>query len=110
MLEGFQRVFLGKDRWYAIRIAESKLDKIKYIAAYQSQPISAITHFALVKQIRAYGDNGKFELIFAEAAKLLPKRIPLGDAGPGAMQGPRYTSLAKLKKAKSVKDLAKNAQ
>ena len=41
-LEGFERVFLGEDCWYAIRISGGMLHKIKYIAAYQTRPISAI--------------------------------------------------------------------
>ena len=37
-LEGFERVFIGEDCWYAIRISGGMLDKIKYIAAYWSSP------------------------------------------------------------------------
>ena len=32
------------------------LPKIKYIAAYQSQPVSAVTHFAPVDHIEPYGE------------------------------------------------------
>jgi hypothetical protein len=46
--EGFERVFLGENAWWAIRISGGMIPKIKYIAAYQSQPISAITHLAPV--------------------------------------------------------------
>ena len=49
--EGFEKVFLGEDCWYAIRISGGMLDKIKYIAAYQTQPVSAITHYAAVDRI-----------------------------------------------------------
>ena len=42
--EGFNEVFLGKNQWYAIRISSSMIDRIKYIAGYQTTPISAITH------------------------------------------------------------------
>ena len=57
--EGFKRVFLGENVWYAIRIGGGMLSRIKYIAAYQSAPIRAITHYATVKQIEPYGDEGK---------------------------------------------------
>lgn len=102
--EGFQEVFLGQHCWYAIRIGGGMLDKIKYIAAYQSNPVSAITHVAPVKQIEPYGDEGKYRLIFAEPAQKIGP-IPFGDAPSGSMQGPRYTSLAKLRAAKKVSDL-----
>ena len=102
--DGFERVFLGENSWHAIRIAGAMLDKIKYCAAYQASPISAVTHVAPVKQIEPFGDSGKYRLVFAEpASKIGP--IPFGDALPGSMQGPRYTTYAKLSKAKKVLDL-----
>jgi len=103
--EGFEKVFLGEHRWHAIRIAGGMLEKIKFIAAYQTQPVSAITHWAAVERIEAYGDRGKYQLIFSEpASKIGP--IPLGDAAAGSIQGPRYTSRASLLAAKKIGDLA----
>jgi hypothetical protein len=103
--DGFRKVFLGENCWYSIRIGGGMLPKIKYIAAYQTSPVSAITHHARVERIEPYGDEGKYRLIFAEPAKPLPKPIPFADAPQGSMQGPRYTSLAKLQSAKRVVDL-----
>lgn len=102
--EGFERVFLGENCWYAIRIAGGKLTKIKYIAAYQTQPISAITHYAPVDRIEPYGESGKYRVIFSEPAKEI-NPIPYGDLPAGAMQGLRYTSFQKLQKAQQVSDL-----
>jgi hypothetical protein len=102
--EGFEKVFLGENAWRAIRISGGMLPKIKYIAAYQTQPVSAITHIAPVARIEPYGDNGKYQLLFSEPAKEIGP-IPFGNAASGAMQGPRYTSRAKLLAAKSVSDL-----
>ena len=101
---GFNSVFLGENCWHAIRIAGGMLDKIKYIAAYQSHPKSAITHFAPVSHIEPYGESGKYKVVFSEKAKGIGP-IPFGDASSGAMQGPRYTSLARLKKAKKLSDV-----
>jgi hypothetical protein len=101
---GFGEVFLGQNAWWAIRIGGGMLPKIKYIAAYQSAPVSAITHLAPVKAIEPYGENGKFKLLFSEAAREVGP-IPFADAPSGAMQGPRYTSLARLQAAKKVADL-----
>jgi len=102
--DGFEKVFLGQDCWYAIRISEDMLDKIKYIAAYQTQPVSAITHFAPVDRIEPYGESGKYKLVFAEKAKAIAP-VPFGDASPGSMQGPRYTTFAQLTAAKKFADL-----
>jgi len=103
--EGFRKVFLGENCWYSIRIGGGMLPKIKHIAAYQTAPVSAITHYAPVERIEPYGDEGKYRLVFAAPAKPLPKPIPFADAPQGSMQGPRYTSLAKLQSAKRVVDL-----
>ena len=103
--DGFKKLFLAENCWYAIRIGGGMLTKIKHIAAYQTMPVSAITHYARVDRIEPYGDEGKYKLIFAEPAQVLPQAIPFGDAPSGAMQGPRYTSLSKLLAAKRVSDL-----
>ena len=79
--------------------------RIKYVAAYQTAPVSAITHHARVQRIEPYGDEGKYRLVFAESARPLPKPIPFADAPQGSLQGPRYTSFAKLQTAKRVADL-----
>ena len=102
--EGFERVFLGENCWHAIRIAGGMLDKIKFIAAYQSRPVSAITHYAPVDRIEPYGDSGKYKVVFSEPAKRIDP-IPFGDAPSGAMQGPRYTSFETLRSAKTVSDI-----
>jgi len=103
--DGFRAVFLGEQSWHAIRISGGMLPRIKYIAAYQTAPVSAITHFAPVERIEPYGDAGKYRLTFSEPAKPLPSPIPFADAPQGFMQGPRYTSYAKLASAQRVTDL-----
>jgi hypothetical protein len=102
--DGFEQVFIGENAWWAIRISGGMIPKIKYIAAYQSQPVSAITHVAPVSRIEPYGDSGKYKLIFSEPAKPIGP-IPFSDAPSGFMQGSRYTSYDKLHKAKKVTDL-----
>ncbi len=102
--EGFERVFLGEDCWYAIRISGGMIERIKYVAAYQTLPTSAITHYAPVARIEPYGEGGKYKIVFSEGAKAIGP-IPYGDATPGAMQGPRYTSFARLRKAKQLTDV-----
>ncbi len=102
--EGFEGVFLGEDCWYAIRISGGMLQQIKYIAGYQTAPVSAITHYAPINRIEPYGEEGKYKLIFSEKAKPIGP-IPFGDAPKGTMQSPRYTSFARLQSAKELPDL-----
>ena len=105
--DGFNEVFIGKNCWYAIRISSIMLDRIKYIAAYQTAPVSAITHCASVKSIEKLDDgSGKYIVYFSEKATQI-RAIPLGNQGKKgiAPQAPRYTTYARLKNAKSIIEL-----
>lgn len=102
--EGFKDTFLAKNCWHAIRIGGGKIKDIKYIAAYQTSPISAVTHFAEVESIEPYGDGGKYKLNFIATAKEI-KPIKLGKAKKGILQSPRYTTFEKLQSAKELMDL-----
>ena len=64
--EGFNEVFLGENCWYQIRISSSMLERIRYIAGYQTAPISAITYYAEVKKIEKYKDSNKFIVYFKD--------------------------------------------
>ena len=103
-IDGFKKTFLGDDCWHAIRISRGMLDKIKYIAAYQSQPVSAITHYARVNSIEPYGESGKYKVVFSEKAQPL-QPIPFDKAPGGSIQSPRYTTFEKLKTAKKLSDV-----
>jgi len=102
--ENFERLFLGENCWHAIRISGGKLDKIRYIAAYQTQPVAAVTHYAPVGRIEPYGEEDKYKLIFSEKAKEI-NPIPFGDAPRAAIMGPRYTTFAQLMNGKKLTDL-----
>ena len=102
--EGFESVFMGQNCWYAIRIAGGMLDRIEYIAAYQTNPVSAITHYAPVSRIEPYGESGKYKLVFSEKARTVGP-IAFSDAQKGSMQGPRYTSIDRLRKSKTLSEL-----
>jgi hypothetical protein len=101
--EGFERVFIGEDRWYAIRISAGMRDRIKYIAGYQIAPISAVTHIAEVSHVKPYGSNGKFEVVFKGSATKLKRPIKIKN-GRYAPYGPIYVDSKKLLKAKHLED------
>lgn len=103
--DGFRETFLGEHRWYAIRIHGTMRPQIKYIAAYQVQPVSAITHIAPVKSIEPWKDTDKFVVNFSEPAKEIGP-IPLIKAGRvKALQNLRYSTRDKLMNAKTLEDL-----
>lgn len=103
--DGFNEVFLGQNCWYAIRISSSMLDRIKYIAGYQTAPISAITHYAEVKNIEKYKETNKYILYFKDRAKKIDP-IKLSKKPKGLVPySPRYTSFKKLVKAKTLREI-----
>lgn len=104
MEEGFNKVFIGENCWYAVRLAAGSIPKIKYIAAYRSAPISAITHIAEVESIELYGESGKYRLNFKGAAEEI-NPIKYDGVKGNQLQGLRYTRKEKLLKAKTISDL-----
>jgi len=104
---GFEETFLGENCWYAIRISTSMIDKIKYIAGYQTAPTSAITHYAEVARIEKYKDTDKFIVYFKDRAKKIEplKLIPKPDGKVQAPQAPRYTTSNRLKKAHNLDEV-----
>ncbi|MBT3179074.1 MAG: GIY-YIG nuclease family protein [Desulfobacula sp.] len=102
--EGFNDVFIGENCWHAIRIGGGKLKEIKYIAAYQTAPVSAVTHFAEVDSIEPYGDGGKYKLNFVALAKPIGP-IKFAGSKQVTLQSPRYTTYEKLLSAKEIMEL-----
>jgi hypothetical protein len=103
--EGFEDVFLGENMWRAVRIHSSMIPKIKYVAAYQVAPISAITHIAPVARIESWKDTGKYALVFADPAQEIgPLKLVQGGR-VNAPQASRYTSYKRLEKAKNLDDV-----
>ena len=104
--DGFEQEFLQNQCWYAIRIHASMLDRIKYIAAYQVAPVSAITHYAEVATIKKWNDTNKYILQFKGTARELTPAITLDKDKKGlAPQAPRYTAIDRLLKAKKLSDV-----
>lgn len=103
--DGFQSAFIESNAWWQIRISVSMLDKIKYIAAYRTVPISAITHIAEVDHIEKYKDTNKYILYFKEHAKEIP-HIELDKDKKGvAPQASRYTTYVRLMSATKLSEV-----
>lgn len=102
--EGFERVFIGENCWYSVRIAAGSIPKIKHIAVYQTAPVSAITHIAEVQSIEPYGETGKYKLNFKEPAVEI-SHVKYDGINGNHIQSIRYTSKAKLLEAKTISDL-----
>ncbi|MFL9927165.1 GIY-YIG nuclease family protein [Herbaspirillum lusitanum] len=102
--EGFNKRFLAENCWFAIRIGAHQISKLKYIAAYQVAPVSAVTHVAEIASISSYENTGKFLLTFKGKAKKI-EAIYRGDYSNVNMQSPRYAQIDKLLKAKTLDEI-----
>ncbi|MGB3182333.1 MAG: hypothetical protein WBB45_13155 [Cyclobacteriaceae bacterium] len=102
--DGFKETFIDENQWYAVRLNASMIPKIKHIAAYQTSPVSAITHIAEVKTIKQWKDTNKYVLTFTEPAEKI-KKVRLGENRTKAPQGPRYSSKEKILTASSLDDV-----
>ena len=100
--EGFQETFIGEDCWYKIRIHSSMIPRIKYIAAYRTAPVSAITHLAPVREIEPYKETNKYILYFAEPAREIQPVKLVSGGRVSAPQSIRYTTRERLEKARTL--------
>jgi len=76
--DGFIKEFLGKNRWYAIRLSKRAIPRLKYIAIYLTAPIRQVTHYGRIRKIKKWRKSGKYIVLL----KGRPKRI--GPVGPSA--------------------------
>ncbi len=104
--EGYVRVFLGENKWYAIRIHEKHIPKLKYIAGYQVAPTKAITHIAEIDSIKRYENSDKLVVNFRASATAIGP-ILRGSEDKESIQGPRYALREKILSAKSLDDVWK---
>lgn len=102
--EGFESCYLGEARWRAIRMSAAMVGRVRYCAAYQVAPISAVTHVAEVVRIEKYRDTGKYELVFDGPPREVGP-VELGNQSALAPQAPRYTTYDRLIRAKTLRDV-----
>jgi predicted Mrr-cat superfamily restriction endonuclease len=103
--DGFKRAFLGQKAWWAVRLSPKTLSFIKYIAIYQVAPISQITYYGKVSRIEPFESAGKYKLYLDGEPIKLAKPVVLGQNHHLKPQGPKYTSLEKILKAKTLDDI-----
>lgn len=104
--DGFKEAFLDQGAWWAIRLSPSLIPQLKWIAMYESKPISAIRWIGRIEEngIKPYKNTGKYIIPVKEKTKVDPIKLDPNKKGV-APQSPRYTTYEKLKSAKHISDL-----
>lgn len=105
--KGFEEVFLGQNRWYAIRMSAAMIPQIKYIAMYEIRPFSGIRWIGYVQDIKPFEDSDKFDVVISKREKLAnPIRLTPEEKKRGiAPRSPRYTKMELIKKANKMSDI-----
>lgn len=104
--------FLSQGYWSAVRIHETMIPLLKYIAFYQTLPVSAVTHIAPIASIEPLMDTEKSIINFAGQAEEI-RHIPLVKGKKGRIKTFlrfRYTTLDRLKSAKTLDDVFPDAR
>lgn len=102
--DGFKHAYLQNNAWWAIRLSQEAREKLKYLAIYEKLPVAHISHYAEIERIEPYKDTGKYILYLKNKKTVKPIKLGTGKKGE-APQSPRYTTLEKFLKAKSVSEL-----
>ena len=96
---GFEETFLGENEpacWYPCRIGEERERNLKYIAIYRGKPVSAITHYAKIKEFK-YDKERECKVCYFDGSAIeLPNKIKLGNKDSCFFVGTKYTFLESL--------------
>ena len=103
--DGFEQVFIGENEWRSVRLHASMKDQIKYVAAYQVAPISAITRIGTVRDIVPSEEEGKWRLLFDGPAKPIGPITLVPNGSVLAPRNIRYTTRARLLESKTLDEV-----
>lgn len=102
--EGFQRVFIGENCWYSFKLSKKSINNLKYIAVYQTKPVSAITHYAVIAELKSH-ENSKYIALFKHNSVVKIEPIKYDHTAVTAIQGPRYFNLKRMLNVKSLREI-----
>ena len=105
---GFEETFLGEEEsacWYPCRISEAREANLKYIAIYRGAPVSAITHYAKIKEF-VYDKERECKVCYFDGSPVeLPNGIGMGNKESCFFVGTKYTTLESLLNADKVDEI-----
>ena len=107
---GLEKAFKKKKAWWAVRIGQSNIEKLKYIALYEGAPISGIRYYAQITKIEPFENKpGKYIIHHDGNIIKLKNHILLGKTHQLALFGPRYYKLGDIISSKNMAELTNKA-
>jgi len=106
--KGFEETFLGELEdmcWYPCRISNEREQNLKFIAIHRGQPISAITHYAIIKEFKYIPEKECKVCYFDSDPIQLPNKITLGNKDSCFFIGAKYTKLENLLNAVTADEI-----
>ncbi len=100
----FLKHFVEEKSWYPVRIDFRRIHSLKWIAVYESRPVSAITHVARIVRISPYLDTARYQIDFEEPEELISP-VRLDPDSTSGFQGQRYSWMQRIRSAKFISDL-----
>ncbi len=98
---GFNEVYIGQRRWPNLKVDSRRLSSLKFVAVYQTKPISAITHYAKIERFERLDRVGRYVVFFSgQPTEIEPVKFTGADIC--AVQGPRYTTIKLVLNAKTL--------
>lgn len=105
---GFEETFLGEKEspcWYPCKISEARENHLKYIAIYRGQPVSAITHYAKIKEFH-YDPERECKVCYFDGEPIeLEHKVTLGSRDGCYFIGAKYTLLSSLENATKADEI-----
>ena len=105
---GFEDTFMGELEgpcWYPCKISDDREENLKYIAIYRGAPVSAITHYAKIKEFEFDPVRNEKVCYFDGTPIELPSKIVLGNRPGCFFNGRKYTSMENLLNASRADEL-----
>jgi hypothetical protein len=108
--DGFQRAFVDKNAWWAVRIGQPAQSKLKYVALYESAPVSAIRAYAKITKIEPMpNEPGRYIIYHDGNINYLEQPVVLGENTNLSLQGSRYYLLSDILSSKTIGELTNKA-
>lgn len=104
--DGKDEAFVKESAWWAIRIGQANIPKLKYLALYETAPHSAIRYYANITKIEPYPEKpGKYIVHHDGNIQELVNHITLDNNPELALYGPRYFKLEDIKSSTNLAEL-----